>query len=75
MIQNLSQDGYGGWRFSKSDGDVYPVSRTLHASKNNDGHFVYYYTVEKASETNDWQLQRAWRTDTNGQVVEEFRVP
>jgi len=25
--------------------------------------------------TNDWQLQKAWRTDTNGQVVEEYHVP
>jgi RNA polymerase sigma factor (sigma-70 family) len=74
-IPGLSLDSNRIWHFSDTNVETYPVSRTLHASKNNDGHFVYFYTVIKASETNAWQLQKAWRTDTNGQVVGEFPVP
>jgi hypothetical protein len=74
MIQNLYQDRNGVWQFNHADTDTYPASRTLHASKNNDGHFVYYYTVVKASETDVWQLKQAWLTDTNGQVMEKFPV-
>jgi len=75
MIQNLSQDSNGIWQISNANVDTYPVSRTVKASKNNDGHFVYYYTAVKSAATNGWQLQKAWRTDTNGQVAEEFPVP
>jgi RNA polymerase sigma factor (sigma-70 family) len=74
MIQNLYQDRNGVWQFNHADTDTYPASRTLHASKNNDGHFVYYYTVVKASETDVWQLKQAWLTDTNGQVMEKFPI-
>ena len=55
--------------------DTYPLSLTLKASKSNDGYFMYYYTVAKASETNGWQLQKAWLNDTNGRVIKEFTVP
>jgi RNA polymerase sigma factor (sigma-70 family) len=75
MIQNLSQDSNGVWQLSNTNMDTYPVSRTVKASKNNDGHFVYYYTAVKSAATNGWQLQKAWRTDANGQVAEEFPVP
>jgi RNA polymerase sigma factor (sigma-70 family) len=75
IIQNLYQDRNGVWQFNHADTDTYPASRTLHASKNNDGHFVYYYTVVKASETDVWQLKQAWLTDTNGQVMEKFPIP
>ncbi len=53
---------------------TFPVSLTLtvHA---NDVHERYHYTVTKAAETNEWHLQKAWRADMNGQVMEEFPVP
>jgi hypothetical protein len=41
----------------------------------NTGWFLYFYSAEKASTTEGWRLQKAWRTDTNGLVVEEFPVP
>ncbi len=75
MIQNWSQDSNGVWHFSRTNGETCPISRTIRASKNNDGHWAYFYTVVKASETNGWQLQKAWRIDTNGNVVEEYSVP
>jgi RNA polymerase sigma factor (sigma-70 family) len=54
--------------------ESYPVNRTLIASKSNNGHFDYHYSVTKLSETDDWRLTRAWRTDTNGNVAEEYPV-
>ena len=54
---------------------TYPTSRTLVASKNNNGQFVYHFTVTKASQTDDWQLTRAWRTGTNGAVIQEYSIP
>lgn len=54
----------------------YPVILTLSArNKNVAGPFPYHYTVVKESETNDWQLQKAWRTDANGKTIEEFPIP
>ena len=74
IMANFSQDSHGVWQLSKTNSETYPATRTLRGSKiKNDG-FEYYYTVAKASATNGWQLQKAWRTDTNGQVMEEFSV-
>ena len=52
----------------------FPVSLTLtvHA---NDVNERYHYTVTKAAETNEWQLQKAWRADTNGIILNEYPVP
>jgi RNA polymerase sigma factor (sigma-70 family) len=74
QIPGLFKDSNGIWHFKGTNMDIYPLSVTLKASKSNDGYFVYFYTVVKASETNDWQLQKAWLNDTNGQVVKEFTV-
>ncbi len=71
-----------GFRFSRpgvlsyADTNLvtYPTSRTLVASKNNNGQFIYHFTVLKSSETNEWQLQRAWRADIKGKVMEEYSV-
>ena len=74
LIHNVVQDSHGAWQFSRTNDDRYPAARTFKASKNNDGHFDYYYTVIKRFKTDGWQLQRAWRIDPKGQVVEEFSV-
>lgn len=75
MIENWFQDNHGVWHFSRTNGETYPVSRTIRASKDNDGHWAYFYTVVKAAKTSSWQLQKAWRIDTNGKVVEVYSVP
>jgi hypothetical protein len=36
---------------------------------------TYHYTVIRASETGSWKLQKAWRTDAKGRLVEEYLVP
>jgi hypothetical protein len=37
--------------------------------------FIYHFTVSRRSDSAFWQLQKAWKTDTNGETVEEFPVP
>jgi hypothetical protein len=52
---------------------IYPVVRTFPGRKKNAaGPFSYHYTVIKTSLVSGWQLQRAWRTDRSGKVVEEY---
>jgi len=75
QIPGLFRDSHGILHFTGTNMDAYPLSLTLKASKSNDGYFVYYYTVVKASETNGWQLQKAWLNDTNGHVMKELTVP
>lgn len=53
--------------------EKYPVSLAFVATKKNDAS-KYHYLVVKASRNNAWQLQRAWRTDANKHVVEEYIV-
>ena len=61
----------GTWHYRNTNFGGYPVTLTftLHATDSSDR---YCYTVAKASMTNSWQLKKAWLTDTNGRVVEEF---
>jgi len=34
-----------------------------------------HYQVARVSENSPWKLQRAWQTDANGRVIEEYPVP
>ena len=52
----------------------YPISRSFIATKQHDVS-EYHYVVTKASKDSDWKLQRAWRTDGNEHVIEEYPVP
>jgi hypothetical protein len=45
---------------------------TMHANGFNDR---YHYIVRKNSEAAQWQLIKAWLTDTNMVVVKEYPVP
>jgi hypothetical protein len=54
--------------------DVYPVSRTFDSSIQG-APSVYHYVVVQGSGRTTWQLERAWRTDRDGMVIEEFSVP
>ena len=36
---------------------------------------ICHYTVVRESDGSPWKLQRAWRTDANGSVLEEYRIP
>ena len=49
-------------------------SATVEARKN-EGSSIYHYTVVRASEEGPWRLQKAWRTDQTGRMLEEYPVP
>jgi len=52
---------------------TYPFSETFCVTIR-DQTFTNNYTVMKASRGSSWQLQRAWRTDSLGNVIEEWPV-
>jgi hypothetical protein len=35
----------------------------------------YHYQVARESKESPWKLQKAWRTDQNGRIVEEYPIP
>ena len=57
-----------------STNDSYPVSREFDTSRSGQ-QFVYNYLVIRASKHSDWKLQRIWRTDRDGNVIEEYPLP
>ncbi len=36
---------------------------------------LYHYTFTRTAKQDPWKLQKAWRTDVQGRVVEEYPVP
>ena len=51
----------------------YPVSRTIDGQKHGNAS-GYHYIVVQSSSDSVWKLQRAWRTDANGRLIEEYSV-
>lgn len=52
---------------------TYPASRTfhlVHVGKT----ITNNYTLIKRSGNSEWKLQRAWQTDSNGQVVQRWPI-
>jgi hypothetical protein len=52
----------------------YPNSATYDIYKIGDSSFLYHYVIDRASESGEWKLQRAWRTDSSGKTNEEYSV-
>lgn len=52
---------------------AYPFSITLHLVPAGDL-FTNHYTMMRSSADAEWQLQKAWRTDTEGRTVVEWPV-
>jgi hypothetical protein len=52
---------------------VYPLQRTYQVVKTGDS-LTNNYTIMRLSKHSTWQLQRAWRTDSQGHVTEEWIV-
>jgi hypothetical protein len=66
-----------GW--SKNDKgtiylEPYPNFEAFDGRKNGDSS-TYHYDVDRTSKDSPWKLQKAWQTDTNGQLVKEYPVP
>ena len=51
----------------------YPVLLTIHMVWADDP-CTNYYTVKQPSKDSGWQLQRAWRADSEGHVIKEWLV-
>jgi hypothetical protein len=41
----------------------------------NGGSDIYHYTFTRTSKHGSWKLQKAWRTDASGKMLEEYPVP
>jgi hypothetical protein len=52
----------------------FPATRTVSVQKKGDP-VLYHYVTVKTSPEGPWQLQKAWRTDAGGKIIEEFPVP
>jgi hypothetical protein len=52
---------------------TYPASRTLHLVKDGETSTNNYVLVKQTKDS-EWKLQKAWLTDSNGQVIQEWRV-
>lgn len=79
FLKELKEKGQlPGW--SKSDKgmanqfEVSPNSVTFHGRKNG-APSIYYYKVIRTTEDSAWKLQKAWRTDQNGKILEDYFVP
>jgi hypothetical protein len=53
--------------------EAYPLSENFDCQKSNNP-AVYHYTVVRASKNAPWELQKAWRTDAKGCIIEEYSV-
>jgi len=51
----------------------FPMTRQFVMKKEMDLH-PHYYLVSKDSEEAEWQLQRAWNTDLDGNILTEYPV-
>lgn len=52
---------------------TYPTSRTFHFVKDGETSTNNYMVVKETAD-NEWRLQRAWETDSNGQIIKEWKM-
>jgi hypothetical protein len=52
----------------------YPFFWTFYVHVNGEGSFTNCYTVGRETGASVWHLQRAWRTDSEGQTVKEWPI-
>ena len=79
FLKDLKEKGQlPGW--SKNDEgtanhfEVSPNSVTLDGRK--EGALpIYYYKVTRTTKDSAWKLQKAWRTDQSGKMLEEYFIP
>ncbi len=70
---NLTSDTFDLVASNKMVVISYPVSRTYHLVKTGETS-TNNYTLIKQSKDAEWKLQKAWLTDSNGQMVQEWLV-
>lgn len=79
FLKDLKEKGrQPGWSKDESGETAYPEANsnsvTFNIGKKGDSS-TYHYTVSRASKDDSWKLQRAWRTDQNDKLIEEYSVP
>ena len=52
----------------------HPFSWTFYVVRDGQESFTHCYTVGRETKISGWQLQRAWRTDSEGNIVKEWSV-
>jgi hypothetical protein len=52
---------------------LYPLRYTFHLVKTGD-FSTNNYTLVKQTKDGEWKLRRAWETDSNGQIIQEWPV-
>lgn len=52
---------------------IYPITANFKVQKSQDASVYHYVLVQKAKDT-EWVLQKAWLTDKNGHLIQEFPV-
>jgi len=52
---------------------TYPATRVFHLEKSGETS-TNYYTLVKESRNAKWELQKAWETDSNGQIIREWPI-
>jgi hypothetical protein len=76
LLPGVSKSDEGkltNYNFNHND-SPYLDSVTFDGQKKGDS-FFYHYTVARTAKHDSWKLQKAWRTDAQGRVVEEYSVP
>jgi hypothetical protein len=69
QMPGWSKDETGQTRFPEINSN----SVTANIAKEGDPS-IYHYSVGRTSKSDTWKLQRAWRTDQNNKVIEEYSV-
>jgi hypothetical protein len=62
------------WTQGEDSPEVCPISRTFIATKKGDVS-KYHYVVVQTSKNSALKLQKAWRTDASGHILNEYPVP
>ena len=76
-LPGISKDDHGHidefLTFNDLNPAAYGNSRTFHCHTKGDSN-TYSYTIARQTQNDAWKLQRAWKTDENNQLVEEYQV-
>jgi hypothetical protein len=70
---NLTTDTFSMTVSNNSVGISRPITWTFHLVKDGSAS-TNNYTVVKQSKDGNWKIQKAWLTDSNGQIIQEWPV-
>ncbi|MGB7767504.1 MAG: hypothetical protein WBN22_01435 [Verrucomicrobiia bacterium] len=74
QLPGWSKDDKGSVTVHLRYAEAFPESATCDGQRNGDPS-VFHHTTTRVSKDSPWKLQRAWRTDANGHLAEEYPIP